>query len=162
VIIRIYKANIHQNHKIKMKPKNIKQLVTLALSENKEHAELIIGKIPIKQSKFIESKIGVKLVGCNRIIDTSSIRHTINKHGSEIGEAKQGQVAVNIDDFNKIPMILKEPDTIGYLGLNNRKQHLFEYKKWIGANYFVVEAVRIARKNNSLIFTTMYKKKRKK
>ena len=143
-----------------MKPKNIKQLVQSAFSSN-EHQQLIIGKMPIKQSKLVESIINLKLVGATRIMDTSMIRHTIRKHGSIILESKQGQEAVNIDDFEKIPLILKEPDTISYEGLNSRKQHLFCYKKWIGVNYYVVEAVRIAKKN-ALIFTTMYKRKRKK
>jgi hypothetical protein len=143
-----------------MKAKSIKELVNLALSEEFNfHAEFTLGKLPAKQSRIIESLIGSKLVGSDRIIDTSGIRHTLKKHGSEINESKHGQIAVSIDDFNKVPHILREPDQIVYSGKNRLKQDVFLYQKKIGVIYYVAEALRISKKGDRLVFQTMYKRK---
>ena len=143
-----------------MKAKSIKELVSLALSDKSNiHAEYTLGKLPAKQSKLIEKITGYHLAGSERIIDTSAIRHTLRKHGSEIIETKHGQIAVSIDDFNKIPLILKEPDQIIYAGKNRLNQVVFLYQKKIGAVYYVAEAVRLSRTGNKLVFQTMYKRK---
>ena len=116
-----------------MKAKSIKELVEMALSDSSNiHAEYSFGKLPAKQSKVIESILGHKLLGTERSIDTSAIRHTLGKHRSEINESKHGQIAVTIDDLNKIPLILKEPDLISYTGKNRLKQDVFLYTKRIG------------------------------
>jgi phage-Barnase-EndoU-ColicinE5/D-RelE like nuclease3 len=144
-----------------MNPKNIKQLVDIALRDGNLFAEFTFSKMPIAQSKIIENEIGIKLVGIHRVMDTSGIRHTLKNHGSEIDELKRGQIAVTIDDFNKIPQIVKYPDNIRYLGKNKLKQDVFEYEKRIGKIYFVSEAVKIAKVGNKLIFATLYKRKNK-
>ena len=113
-----------------MKVKSIKELVNLALSEESNfHAEYTLGKLPAKQSRIIETITGYKLIGSDRIIDTSGIRHTLKKHGSESIESKHGQIAVSIDDFNKVPLILREPDQIIYSGKNRLKQDVFCTRK---------------------------------
>lgn len=141
--------------------KSIKQLVDIALSDGNHFAEFAFSKMPISQSKIIESEIGVKLVGVQRVIDTSGVKHTLKNHGSQIEESKRGQIAVSVDDFAKIPQIVKEPDSIKYLGKNKQKQDVFEYQKRIGDIYFVSEAIKIANAGNKLVFATMYKRKNK-
>lgn len=140
-----------------MKVKSIKQLVSIALSSN-AHVEIVIGKLPIKQARIIEKIIGENLVGCERLINTSAIKHTLNAHGSPEREEKRGQIAVTIDDFQKIPLILKEPDSIKYAGKNKRSQDVFLFTKKIGFTYIVAECVRNANKKK-LDFGTMYKRK---
>lgn len=143
-----------------MKAKSIKELINLALNDKSNiYAEYTLGKLSPSQSKIIEAIAGQKLVGTSRIIDTSSIRHTLRKHGSEIIESKHGQIAVSIDDFNKIPLILKEPDSITYIGKNRLKQEVFVYQKKIGPIYYVAEAIRLSKRSNKLVFQTMYKRK---
>lgn len=144
-----------------MKAKNIKELIDIALSNGNHHAEFSFSKLPIAQSKILQEQIGLKLVGVERVIDTSAIRHTLRNHGSEENEAKHGQVAVTLDDFNKVPLILKEPDSITYLGKNRLKQDVFQYEKRIGNLFFVSEAVKVASAGNKLVFQTMYKRKQK-
>jgi phage-Barnase-EndoU-ColicinE5/D-RelE like nuclease3 len=141
--------------------KSIKEVVEIALSTGNKYAEYEFAKMPIAQSKIIEKIIGIKLVGCDRVFDTNAVKHTLLKHGSELTEAKRGQVAVTLDDFAKLPMVLKEPDSINYVGKNKLKQDVFEYQKLIGDLYFVGEAVKIASAGNKLVFCTMYKRKQK-
>ena len=144
-----------------MKPKNIKQLVDIALSTGNHFAEFTFSKMPISQSKILEKEIGIKLVGVDRVIDTNGIKHALKNHGSQITESKRGQIAITIDDFFIIPQIVKEPDSIKYLGKNTMNQDVFEYQKRVGDVYFVSEAVKVASAGNKLIFATMYKRKQK-
>lgn len=143
-----------------MKVRSIKQLVEIALgNESNNYAEYTLGKLSPKQSKILEEVIGLRLVGAERIIDSNGIRHTLRKHGSERIESKHGQIAINLDDFNKIPLILKEPDSIFYSGKNRLKQDVFLYKKKIASIYYIAEAVRLSKTGNKLVFQTMYKRK---
>ena len=144
-----------------LEAKTIKQLIDIALSNGNKYAEFSFSRLPIAQSKIIEKQIGLKLVGVERIMDTSAIRHTLRNHGSESTEAPRGQVAVSLDDFGRIPLILKEPDNITYWGKNALKQDVFLYEKKIGDIYFVGEAVKVVSAGNKLVFQTMYKRKQK-
>ena len=143
-----------------MKVRSIKQLIEVSLSNKTNiYAEFAFGKLSPKQSKMIENSIGSRLAGAERIIDSNGIRHALRKHGSERLEAKHGQIAVTIDDFSKVPLILKEPDEITYLGRNRLKQDTFLYEKKIGIIHYVAEAVRYSKAGNKLVFQTMYKRK---
>ena len=93
-------------------------------------------------------------------MDSNGIRHALRKHGNDKLESKHGEIAINIDDFSKLPQILKEPDAITYAGKNRLKQETFLYEKRIGSIYYVAEAVRHSKTGNKLIFQTMYKRKK--
>lgn len=143
-----------------MKAKSIKDLVNFALADNaNKHAEYVFSKMPKHQASEIEKAINVNLTGCERLIDTSGIRHTIRKHGDSKKEAKRGQIAVTIDDFELIKDVVRSPDSISYGGKNSLKQDVFIYSKKIGSLYIVAEAVRYNKRGNKLIFNSMYKKK---
>lgn len=142
--------------------KSVKHLVEIALENPNDYGEMIFSKLPIKQARLIEAFIGVNLVGTERIMETSAIRHTIKNHGSPIKEALRGQIAVTIDDFLKVPLILREPDKISYLGKNSAMQDVFLFTKQIGVIYMVAECVRFSKIGDRMVFCTMYKKKTKK
>jgi hypothetical protein len=139
-----------------LKPESIKQIVELALGDNKSSSgEFIMSKLPIKQAKIIEAYIDKNIVGGKRLIETSAIRHTMKRHGIE---RRVNQIAVIIEDFQKIPLILKEPDKIVYGGKNKLQQHIFLYHKRIGCNYIIAEAIRSINKK-TLVFCSLYKQK---
>lgn len=97
------------------KKTEIQKLVDFALSDKlNQHKELIIGKVNKKQAEVMEAETGVNLLGKERFIDTSTIRHIIKRHGSEKTEASRGQVAINLDDFDLIPEILEKATEIKY------------------------------------------------
>lgn len=138
--------------------KEIRELVTKALTIENKHYELVLSYLPNYQATIIEKYVGVNLAGVERIIDTYAIKHTIKMHGNERTEKSRGQLPVNIDDFELIPEILKT-DIVKYGGKNALKQDVFVFEKRIGNLYFVVEAVRFSKKGNKMVFQTLYKKK---
>ncbi|MEZ5047493.1 MAG: hypothetical protein R2831_10930 [Chitinophagaceae bacterium] len=141
--------------------KEIKQLINLALSQKPTHKILNLGKATKQQTDFINQYTNEDVTGIQRHIDTSGIRHAIKLHGSPKTENPRGQIAINLDDFLLLPIILKTPDKIEYKGKNKLKQDVFLYTKQIDNIYFVAEAVRFSKKKgNKLIFETMYKRKK--
>lgn len=142
------------------KAKSIKEVVETALSGTNKSTQCIIGKVPANQGKLIESFIGIKMHGVERILDSSAVLHTLRKHGDAVKEARRGQIAVTTDDFNRVPYILKEPDIIEYKGKNKRRQDVFLYYKKMEMLYIVCECVRVASSGNKMVFTTLYKRKK--
>ena len=140
--------------------KEIKELVEYALnSKSNKKKELVIGKVNKQQASQIEHYTGINMFGCERVIDNYMIRHTIGKHGSAIKEAKQGQIAINTDDFLLLPDVFSNPDSIVYVGKNSLKQDCFKYSKMFQNTVVIIEAVRLSSRGNKMVFTTMYKKK---
>jgi hypothetical protein len=93
-----------------------------------------------------------------RTIDNYAIVHTNNKHGLESKEISRGQIAVTIDDYLLIPIIVKYPDVIILGDKSNIGTNLIKYEKEInGICYFYVEEVR--KKRKSLAMKTLYKRK---
>ncbi|MEZ5055290.1 MAG: hypothetical protein R2807_11115 [Chitinophagales bacterium] len=140
--------------------KEIQELVEYALTTTtNKKVELVIGKVSKKQAKEIEEIIGINLEGAERIIDSYMIRHALAEHGSPTIEKKRGQIAITLDDFEHVPTVLTSPDNIDSIGKNKLKQELVRYTKYIGDTYFIVEAIRVSKRGNKMIFTTMYKRK---
>ncbi len=93
-----------------------------------------------------------------RTVDNYAIIHTQNKHGLESKEISRGQIAVSIDDYLLIPIIVKSPDTVTFGEKSSIGTDLIKYKKEInGICYFYVEEVRMKRK--SLAMKTLCKRK---
>lgn len=140
--------------------KEIIELVQHAiLSKSNDKKELVIGTVSRGQGRIIHNLIGIDLHGVERVLDSYMVKHTLAKHGFAAVENKHGQIAITLDDFALIPQITSDPDKIEYAGKNALKQDLVKYTKRIGNNYIVVEAVRVAKRGNKVVFTTMYKKK---
>lgn len=100
--------------------------------------------------------------GIERFLDTSFIRHTLKNHGSAKKEEARGQVAVNLDDFELIPMVLQKATEIKYLGKNRLKLDVFEYRYKINDTFLVLEELRENKYGKALYISTMYKIKSKK
>jgi hypothetical protein len=74
--------------------------------------EINFSSVPNLQAKEIFNKTGVTVKGCFKILSAFSIRHVLNGHGDATKEAALGQIAVTDEDFEFIPEILSNPDSI--------------------------------------------------
>ncbi len=139
---------------------DIKNLVDFALtSTTNKKKEVEIGIVSKQQAAYIQSITGINFTGSPRVIDNYMVRHAIQRHGSQSIEAKHGQIAINLDDFLRLPEVFSTPDSIEHIGKNSLGQDLFKYTKRLNELVFVIEAARVASKGNKLVFTTMYKRK---
>ena len=83
-------------------------------------------------------------------------------HCIVIREEARGQVAINLDDFELIPKILKDATEINYKGKNSLKMDVFEYKYKIDDTYIVLEELRENKYGKKLFLSTLYKIKDRK
>lgn len=143
--------------------KEIRELVSFALSDKANlHKKVSLGKISEEKAKLIKEEIEKDVENAEVFLDTSAIRHILNNHGSIKREEKRGQVAVNIDDFELLPEILKKTKEITYKGKNSLNMDVFELRYQYNDWYIVLEEVRVNKRGNNIFISTMYKIKGKK
>jgi len=125
-------------------------------------------KIPIgKVEKWLvnEAKeVGLDIDGFKHEITNSFITHVMNEHGDEKKEKNRGQIAINEEDFKKIPEIINSPDYVMVggkytKGKSKDKNFLTYAKKLDDDTTLYFEEVLDGKKNRSLRGKTMYKRK---
>ncbi len=141
--------------------KEIRELVDYALFDFKNNNKsLEIGFVNKKQSEIIEQKLGINLYGCKRILSTSAIKHILRAHGSIKGEEKRGQIAINIDDFENIPMYIANAYKVEYVGKNKLLQNVFKHTTEMDGEIIIIERFVINKYGNKVYIETMYKKQK--
>ena len=137
--------------------KEIQELVQFAInSKNSVNKKVKINTISKIESQILKLKTDLDVEGFTRILDKSSINHTISKHGNDKIEKNRGQIAVVYDDFYLIPKIVKTENII-YSGKTKTGTDCILYQKVIGDVYYYVEEVRKGKKE--LCLKTLYKRK---
>ena len=107
---------------------------------------------------MLEKLLNLSLKHFKRTIDNYAIIYTQNKHGQGNKEISRGQIAVRIEDYLMIPIIVRNADYISIGEKSNIGTELIIYEKEIeGICYFYVEEVR--KKRRSLSMKTLYKRK---
>ncbi|MDO5623825.1 MAG: phage minor head protein [Pseudomonadota bacterium] len=92
-------------------------------------------------------------------LDNNGVQHAINTHGTPGIEAKRGQIAVGIDDFQSLSSILASPDAVSMdedKSRSGRDVLLFD-KEVDGIGYRVAMEIRPGRR--TLAFNSMRKKR---
>ena len=140
------------------KAKSIKSLVELALtSAINEQIKFSMGKVTKPIAETVKEITGLDVEGYECIIDNFAIKHTILQHGNAVKEEKRGQVAVTLDYFEKIPMVIKNPDRISDGGTSKIGRRIIIYEKRINGVIMYVEEIRTRKKELAML--TMYMKK---
>jgi hypothetical protein len=155
--------------KIELQKKNNKigELVIFAQKDaESEYKEINFGVIPNFQAQEINKNTGIKINGATKVLSSFAIKHIIKKHGSGSNQEERGQKTIAVTDFELIPLILKDPDVVSYVGKNSKGKESILFKKRIDAfTYFVAMAVAYKKNNETkkeevtLFVNTMYAKK---
>ena len=72
---------------------------------------------------------GLSIEGLTHTVDTSAVRHMLNRHTNERIEASRGQIALTDDDFLSIPSVVANPDFVAFGLKNARGQDVIAYAK---------------------------------
>lgn len=117
---------------------------------------LALGKVT--NAPLILEKTGLNVAGFTRVLDNYGVRHTIKQHGNWTKETKRGQIAVMLEDFEKIALITSQPDNIFADGKNKIGRDVLVFVKVIdGIGYRHVEEIRGKHK---LVATDSLRKKK--
>lgn len=97
----------------------------------------------VENADRIKHDTGFDLSGYERILDNYGVRHTIKQHGNAKAEESRGQIAVTLDDFVLIPLIVSDPDNVFADGKNKIGRDVIVFTKIIdGIGYRHVEEIR--------------------
>lgn len=149
--------------------RKIEELYDFALNNPDNELKIVkITRIEKELAETIRLKTGIDLSDFVVAIDNYGIKHTIERHGNTQKEARLGQVAIVKSDFILIEKIVREADSIKYDPRQKTSKSVvvetFIFEKEIDDIYYVVKDIRRIKKQgkqNTLIFQTMYKKKRR-
>jgi hypothetical protein len=149
--------------------RKIEDLYDFALNNPENELRIIeITRIEKELAEAIQLKTGIDLSDFVIAIDNYGIKHTIERHGDAKKEARFGQIAIQKSDFSLIEKIVREADSIRYDPRQKTPKSVvietFIFEKEIDDVYYVVKDVRRVTKRgkrNTLVFQTMYKKKRR-
>ncbi|MDZ7878858.1 MAG: hypothetical protein U5L45_14350 [Saprospiraceae bacterium] len=147
----------------------IEDLYDFALNNPENKLKIVeITRIERNLAEIIWSKTGIDLTDFIIAIDNYGIKHTIERHSNAKKEEQLGQVAISKNDFTLIEKIVREADEIRYDPRQKTSKSVvietFIFEKEIDEIYYVVKDVRRVKKRgkkNTLVFQTMYKKKRR-
>ena len=120
-----------------------------------------LGIVSHELGQLIKMKTSIDVTNYVISMDTFSIKHTIERHGNPIKEAKLGQIAVQKEHFVEILDVILNPDNVRYnVGSHNRESLIFEKEK--EGKFFVVKEIRKvlkSKKKNRIVLQTFYIKK---
>lgn len=91
-------------------------------------------------------------------VNSSFVNHALAEHGNQSVEEEHGQIAVNYNDFSKIPSVINSPDYIVIEGYEDGTKGLVFVKNMEDNTPFIVEIP--SKKKQRILATTMYKKRR--
>lgn len=95
----------------------------------------------------VKKAIGIDVAGYNHTMDSSSIKHAVNRHAND-------DIPLRTEDFNLAPDIIKNADTIEYAGKNRKGLDVIRYTKQYDNQIAYLEEVRNGR--HQLATDTMY------
>lgn len=136
----------------------VNEFVEKAKNTKSSNAKLYFGKIGSVISNKIKKALGIELKDYNISLKADSVKHIIDSHSSS-NEYKRGQEPITADDFNLIPIIVSNYDTIEQSGKTENGKPILKFSKKIGNIYYLVNYV--SDKNHTLEVQTMYKSKKK-
>lgn len=143
--------------KIATNPQDVSSFVESA-KKVPSNAKLYFGKIGKTIADKIKSKLGIEIENYNISLKADSIKHILSHHSSN-KESLRGQVPIVETDFNLIPEIVSNYDSVEESGITPQGKPVITFKKQIGDVYYLVNYV--SNKNHNLEVQTMYKQQKK-
>lgn len=138
----------------------ISELVKYAQEENSDPMqEICIGSVPNFQGQQLAVHLRVNIGGARKMINIYGINHVIKKHGKEAVERrKSNEVSIAESDFDLLPNILSDPDSVIRGTDTNRGNPAFKFNKIIKGKPFVVVMTYFkgGRNGAKIEFDTMY------
>lgn len=134
--------------------KDIDALLEASKTQQDKKIEYIFGSVT---APLVENarKHGIDIEGYEFEIDNSAIRHIKNGHGKAANEAELGQIAINDDDFRKIPNVLRNPDYLIYGSKTKAGVETIVFVKNEEGSTIIVEEIR--NRGKHLATHSMYK-----
>jgi len=113
---------------------------------------------PVRNAAAIGKVVSFPVIGFAVVLENSTARHTLRRHGDTAAEAKRGQTAVTKDDLALLPQLLCEFDTVEPAETTKQGTIQARFCKRIGTMDYEVFA-EVRRTAKQLAFKTMLKRR---
>ena len=133
---------------------SLEDFIHESLKNRSQNDWMVLNSVSYKEAKRIFDATGLDVFGYERIIDSSSIIHSIKEHGNE---SRKDQISLKPEDLLLIPEISIHYDRVIRSGKNNKGLQVILFEKRFEDKYYYLEEIRTRRKKLSL--TTMYIKR---
>lgn len=110
--------------------------------------KIILFPVSTQIINMVRRATGINISGYYHQIDNYSLRHAFGKHSLD-------KIPLTIEDFRKIPIILKNPNIVNMSGKTKQKLLAIQYIKTCSKHtYHYIEEIRVSK--NILHMKTMY------
>lgn len=146
-------SGVNPNYK-----EELRSFIEKAKADSNAREKINVGGISTKLQKDAQAN-GIDLSEYIHELDVSGTRHAFKNHGDNKSEAARGQIAISDEDFENIPNIVNDYDSVEFGEADKKSTPLIKYRKNFndGTTYYVEE---IRTKHNKLTIKTMYKTKK--
>lgn len=138
----------------------IRDFVRNAVNSRSSNERLYLGKIPESTVQKVREETGLDISGFSSIMNGGEVRHALKNHAQTDTEAARGQVGITEEDFERLPEILADPDSVR---LSEKRDSAGRpaiiFTKKIGDRYVTVQGY--SQGKQGLIFDTMWANKEK-
>ena len=134
----------------------LEEFINEALNNKNYDRKMYFGKIPANLAEDIRNILAkdIDVEGYNCALDSYHIRKINASHGNEVNERLLGQRGVTVNDYETIPSVISNPDSLTDQGLYNGKPAI-GFVKYINGEKFTVIGV-ISDKHMDLFVQTSY------
>ena len=112
----------------------------------------------VRNAAAVGKAVGFPVMGFAVVLENSTARHTLQRHGDAATEAKRGQIAVIKDDLALLPQLLCEFDTVEPAETTKQGAIQARFRKRIGTTDYEVFA-EVRRTAEQIAFKTMLKRR---
>ncbi|HJB51791.1 MAG TPA: hypothetical protein H9772_01750 [Candidatus Oscillibacter pullicola] len=138
----------------------IRDFVRNAVNSRSSNERLYLGKIPESTVQKVREETGLDISGFSSIMNGGEVRHALKNHAQTDTEVARGQVGITEEDFERLPEILADPDSVR---LSEKRDSAGRpaiiFTKKIGDRYVTVQGY--SQGKQGLIFDTMWANKEK-
>lgn len=115
----------------------ISELINLSKKEPCGYKDINFGNVPNFQAQSINSQTGIDIKGAQKVLTTFGIRHAFSTHGDNSQETLRGQVGIKDSDFELIPNIFMNPDSVEPANKSKKGDDGLLFKKEIGQKFIM-------------------------
>lgn len=118
-----------------------------------------LGEVSPVLREMIHEALGIDVTGYKHVLVESAVSHIRNRHGASSIEASRGQLAVTEADFEGLPELLENPDSLAVdKAYNTGSQPKIRITKQTRDGvYTIVEIILSGKKRKSLKVVTLWK-----
>lgn len=149
-----------------IKNNKISDLCAFAKENQVQYKEINFGNVPNFQAQYINQITQLRINSATKVLSSFALNHIIKKHGKETRQEERGQKTITDADFEYIPTIFSEYESVENGGKNSKGKDCLLYKKQInGYTYHLVASIAISKNKETnkeeinLYVNTMYAKK---